>query len=101
MVFSSISFLCFFLPALLAIYYITPVRFRRGRNLILLAGSLIFYAWGGSKYLLLLLLSVTVNYICGFLAAEGTGRTEAFRCRMDRNTQWFPCWYRHIMRRWC
>ena len=79
MVFSSISFLCFFLPALLAVYYITPVRFRRGRNLILLAGSLIFYAWGGSKYLLLLLLSVTVNYICGFLAAEGTGRTEAFR----------------------
>ena len=43
MLFSSITFLFLFLPIMLAVYYIAPPQWK---NLLLLAGSLIFYAWG-------------------------------------------------------
>ena len=68
MVFSSVSFLVFFLPCLLVLYFIVPQRYRGARNLILLAFSLAFYACGGPKFLLLMLLSIAVNYCCGLLA---------------------------------
>lgn len=68
MVFSSVSFLLFFLPILLACYFIVPGRCRSFRNLILLGFSLAFYACGGPKFLLLMLLSVGINYVCGLLA---------------------------------
>lgn len=71
MVFSSIVFLVFFLPILLILYYIVPKRLRGTRNFILLAFSLVFYGWGGPKFLLLLLASVAINYVCGFFAGEG------------------------------
>lgn len=77
MVFSSILFLVFFLPALLLFYYLVPVRFRLARNLVLLAFSLLFYSCGGTDYLPLLLLSIGVNYGCGLLA--GGCRGQAFR----------------------
>lgn len=62
MVFSSISFLFFFLPLLLLIYYIVPKKIR---NLILLIFSLIFYFIGEKWYVILLLLSCFINYILG------------------------------------
>ena len=68
MVFSSVSFLVFFLPCLLVLYFIVPQRYRGARNLILLAFSLAFYACGGPKFLLLMLLSIAINYCCGLLA---------------------------------
>ncbi|MGM9521339.1 MAG: MBOAT family O-acyltransferase [Oscillospiraceae bacterium] len=71
MVFSSVSFLVFFLPILLIVYFIVPKRFRGVRNFILLAASLVFYGWGGPKLLLLLLASVAINYVCGLFAAGG------------------------------
>ncbi len=74
MVFSSIVFLLFFLPSLLAVYFLVPKKYREVRNLVLLFFSIIFYAWGGLRYLWLLLLSVLVNYICGLFAAEGHSR---------------------------
>lgn len=43
MLFSSIVFLFTFLPAVMILYYLLPVRFR---NVILLLASLVFYAWG-------------------------------------------------------
>jgi alginate O-acetyltransferase complex protein AlgI len=61
MLFSSLTFLFVFLPALLAVYFITPKRFRNG---VLLFFSLIFFAWGGVSYSLLLILSILVNYLC-------------------------------------
>ena len=70
MVFSSIVFLTFFLPVLLMIYYAVPKRLRGMRNFILLVFSLVFYGWGGPKFLVLLLLSVAVNYVCGLFAGE-------------------------------
>lgn len=77
MVFSSVSFLLFFLPILLVVYYTVPRAWRGGRNFVLLAASLVFYGWGGPKFLLLLLASVTVNYVCGLIA--GYGRTDKVR----------------------
>ena len=57
MVFSSISFLTFFLPCLFACYFVIPRKFRSARNGVLLVFSLVFYACGGPKFLLLMLLS--------------------------------------------
>ena len=70
MVFSSLSFLVFFLPAVLGVYYLTPRRCRRARNLILLIASLLFYGWSGLKNLPLLILSAAANTACG---ARATG----------------------------
>jgi alginate O-acetyltransferase complex protein AlgI len=51
-----------FLPIVLAAYFLLPNRFK---NLILLIASLIFYAWGEPKYVLLMLVSILMNYIFG------------------------------------
>ncbi len=59
MLFSSLTFLFFFLPLILVIYYISPKRYR---NIILLVFSLLFYAWGGPSYALILLASIIVNF---------------------------------------
>ena len=62
MIFSSILFILVFLPVFLLIYYIVPVS---GRNVVLLIGSLFFYAYGEPRYIFLLLGSILVNYILG------------------------------------
>lgn len=64
MVFSSISFLFFFLPLLFICYFLSP---RKLKNTILLIFSLIFYFFGEKWYILLLLLTCLINYICGIL----------------------------------
>ncbi len=74
MVFSSISFLFVFLPLLLAVYFLLPARLREGRNLVLLLFSLFFYGYGGPRFLLLMLLSIAVNYAGGLLAAPDQRR---------------------------
>ena len=68
MVFSSISFLFFFLPTLLAVYFVIPSRLRGLRNLVLLGFSLLFYAWAGPRLIPLVLLSSGVAYFGGLLA---------------------------------
>ncbi|MBR3788134.1 MAG: MBOAT family protein [Firmicutes bacterium] len=60
MVFSSAIFLFSFLPILLLAYFIVPAK---ARNYVLLAFSMIFYAFGGPKYLAVLLFVVLVDYI--------------------------------------
>jgi alginate O-acetyltransferase complex protein AlgI len=64
MVFSSPIFLFGFLPLLLAVYFVLPLRLRNG---LLLGCSLIFYAWGEHQYLAVLLASIAVNYPFGRL----------------------------------
>ena len=64
MVFSELSFLFMFLPAVLAVYYICPARIK---NLILVLASLVFYAWGEPKYVIVMLGSIVVNYINGIV----------------------------------
>ena len=67
MVFSSAIFLFIFLPAVFLLDRL--VRGVRVKNALLLAASLIFYAFGQPVYLPLLLFSVLLNYLCGLLAA--------------------------------
>ena len=71
MVFSSFHFLFFFLPALLLCYFLIPQKLRAGRNLLLLAFSLFFYAYGGVRFLPLMLVSIGINYLFGLLCAPG------------------------------
>ena len=77
MVFSSLPFLFFFLPAFLILYYLFPGR---AKNFVLLVFSLIFYAWGEPVYILLMLLSSFVDYLDGILQ-EKFG-TTVFRKRL-------------------
>ena len=64
MVFSSTVFLFLFLPIVLALYFIVN---RPLKNIVLLAASLFFYAWGEPKYVLIMLLSIVLNYIFALL----------------------------------
>lgn len=64
MVFSSITFLYYFLPVVLAIYYIVP---KKCKNIILLIASFCFYFYGEPKYTLLMLFSIICTYIFGIL----------------------------------
>ncbi|MFC3798988.1 MBOAT family O-acyltransferase [Cohnella sp. GCM10012308] len=59
MVFSSVGFLFFFLPLVLASYFIVPFKYK---NAVLLLFSLIFYAWGEPQYILLMIVSILLNY---------------------------------------
>ena len=67
MVFSSAAFLFAFLPLTLAGYYLLPKRFR---NVFLTLASLLFYAWGEPKFVLVMLLSILVNYVLGLLVVR-------------------------------
>ena len=64
MVFSSLSFLFWFLPIFLGVYFITP---KKVKNFILFIFSLIFYAWGEPIYICLMLFSTVFDYINGLL----------------------------------
>ena len=66
MVFSSVVFLFYYLPAVLAVYYLIPAR---SRNLWLFIVNLIFYGWGEPVYILLMLFSICLNYVSGRLIA--------------------------------
>ncbi len=59
MVFSSIFFIFCFLPVFMLIYYLLPGKLR---NIALVLGSLIFYAWGEPVYVILMLFSSVFNY---------------------------------------
>lgn len=64
MIFSSITFLFYFLPIVIVIYYIIPNKFK---NTILLISSLVFYSYGEPKYVFLMIFSIIISYIFGIL----------------------------------
>ena len=77
MIFSSIIYLFFFFLIVLAAYYLVP---RRWKNLCLVIFSLVFYAWGEPVYVLLMILTILVDYCCGLLIgrfAERRGAAKA------------------------
>ena len=79
MLFSSISFLYYFLTAVLVLYFIVPFKFRifkkksgevvyfEAKNFVLLLASLFFYFYGEPIYTALMIATILVNYICGLL----------------------------------
>ena len=64
MVFSSITFLFYFLPVVLATYYLVP---KKCKNIVLLISSLVFYFYGEPKYTILMLFSIASTYVFGLL----------------------------------
>lgn len=64
MVFSSITFLFYFLPVVLLLYYIMPKKYK---NAIILIASLLFYFFGEPVYIILMIFSIIITYIFGLL----------------------------------
>jgi alginate O-acetyltransferase complex protein AlgI len=60
MVFSSITFILYFLPAFLVLYYVTPSKYR---NITLLLGSIFFYAWGAPKFIFVIIGTTIIDYV--------------------------------------
>ncbi len=69
MVFSSVSFLLYFLPTFLILYYLAPSR--KAKNIVLTASSLAFYAWGEPLWMSLLIISATTDFFAGKLIHKG------------------------------
>ncbi|HOB34945.1 MAG TPA: MBOAT family protein [Bacillota bacterium] len=76
MVFSSLLFIFYFLPAALGLYYLAP---RRYKNLVLFLCSLFFYAWGEPVYIVLMLFSAAVDYSAGRLMGKYNGNKAVRR----------------------
>ena len=79
MVFSSLTFLYAFLPAALLVYFVCPARLRNGALLLV---SLVFYGWGEPVYILIMLLTIAVNYVAGRLIGRFGARTGRSRAVM-------------------
>ncbi len=78
MVFSSLTFWFFYLPVVLLIYYAVPKKLR---NIVLFVVSLAFYGWGEPVYILLMLLTILVNYVAGMLIEKAGDNNQ-------RRKQW-------------
>ena len=74
MLFSSVPFLYYFLPATLLLYLIAP---RCLKNTVLLLVSLVFYAWGEPRYIVVMLASVALGYVFGLLIERFRGKRAA------------------------
>lgn len=64
MVFSSLEFIFLFLTSSVLVYFLVPWKLK---NLVLLLFSLFFYGWGEPKYLYLMIITITIDYVFGFL----------------------------------
>ncbi len=67
MVFSSLTFIYYFLPAVMLLYFFMPAK---GRNALILASSLFFYAWGEPVYIVIMILSTAIDYTAGRFIAK-------------------------------
>ncbi len=72
MLFSSIPFLYYFLPAVMLLYFLVPKCLK---NTVLLVFSLFFYAWGEPKYVVLMIFSILLFYGCGLAIGHSKQQT--------------------------
>ena len=80
MVFSSFTFLIYFLPAFLLVYFLVPGTWK---NLVVFVASLLFYYYGVREhplYVLLLILSIVVNYMAARHMEKGKGKRRRQIC---------------------
>ena len=77
-VFSSLTFLLLFLPVLLLLYFLRHGR--RWRNGVLIAMSLLFYGWGEPVWILAMVFSTAVNYLCALAIDRSGSRTVRRLC---------------------
>ena len=71
MVFSSLTFLFLYLPLTLLVYFLSPLRWR---NFVLLVVSLLFYGWGEPVYIVIMFLSIIIDYthVCWWRSSAAT-----------------------------
>ncbi len=79
MLFASTVFIFLFLPSVLFLYYVVLKKFRTAQNILLLVASLLFYAWGEPKYVLIMMLSIIMNYALGLLVDKYRGNKTKSR----------------------
>ena len=72
MLFTSITFLYYFLPIVLIIYFISP---KKVKNLVLLISSLLFYFYGEPKYIFLMLIEILIAYVGAILINKYKSKT--------------------------
>ena len=77
MVFASLEFLFYYLPAVLLVYLITP---RRLKNALLFVSGVLFYSWGEPVYVWVMLVSTLIDYAAGRLMARTESRKKRFVC---------------------
>ncbi len=71
MVFSSMTFLYYFLPVVLLTYFVAP---KKARNGVLLLASLFFYAWGEPKYIIIMVVTIIIGYLGGIIIHNNRGK---------------------------
>ena len=76
MLFSGLTFLYYFLPAVLIAYFLVPDGWKNG---VLLFFSLFFYAWGEPKLALLMVVTILVFYLCGLAIGRANGQAARKR----------------------
>lgn len=76
MLFSSIPFIYYFLPIVLAVYFSVPFKFK---NAVLFISSLVFYGWGEPKYLIFMLISITQGFFAAKLIEKSRKSRKASR----------------------
>jgi alginate O-acetyltransferase complex protein AlgI len=79
MVFSSVTFLFFFLPAVIVCYYLAP---RATRNALLVVASLLFYTWGTGWLVVALVASIAANYLLGLRVEQAMAARQERRARL-------------------
>ena len=67
MLFSSISFLYYYLPCVLLVYFVVPSKLK---NVVLLLSSLLFYGWGEPRLVILMFITILVSYLMGILTEK-------------------------------
>ena len=77
MLFSSITFLYYFLPLVLVLYFVAP---KSVKNIVLLLASLFFYAWGEPKCVILMLVTIVWNYVFGIFIEKAQSKTAKKLC---------------------
>ena len=76
MVFSSLFFTFFFLPAVMMFYFLAKDTYR---NFILVAASLLFYAYGEPRFVFVMIASIVVNYVlAGLIALKKEENRKSF-----------------------
>lgn len=100
MLFSSLTFLFIFLPIVLLLYYTVFAKSIAARNGLLLIASLIFYAWGEPRFILIMILSIVVNYGFGIMIERFNDKRKLLLV-IDCYLQFIPVIYLQILEFYC
>ena len=85
MIFSTLPFICVFLPVVFLAYLVIPST--KIRNILLIVASLFFYAYGEPIYVLLMIASVIINWLVGIAIGGGRLRQDSQYAQLPQTTQ--------------